>query len=408
VSQADRAPLLAALETFLRAEAGAWPRLAPELVSRAGADRLRDVVDATRDRLGGIDLVRDTAEGLAIGGPRGEVLVWARADTRGRLTGLWIAGTLRGRRRSPARTALIAGVLPVLPIGWGVAGCWTAGTVRGWIGALLVLAAMVVIVEGFAALAARPWWVRRPIELLVLWGLVSAVRVPSFDYATRGTGTAGDAVALAGGAVLLIAAVATLAGARRHRWHITTAEPLPVFPVTGRWYVVQGGGRLINHHTAVADQRGAIDLVGIRAGGSYRGDRHSLGSYAGYGHPVVSPCAGRVVAAVDGIEDQKPGVVRFAPPYGNHVSIDNGAEIVTVAHLRKDSVAVASGELVAAGRLLGAVGNSGNSSAPHLHLQAERAGLGLDLRFAGINGGWWRGRTVRMPAVPMSRTAGLS
>jgi hypothetical protein len=287
----------------------------------------------------------------------------------------------------------LADVAPFLPIGWGLVGCWTASTTRGWIAAVLFLAAMVVFVEGVGALGARPWWMRRPLELLALGGLLSAVHIPS---------AGGGTVALAGGAVLLAAAVWVLAHARRHRWHVTPAEPFPVFPVGGRWYVVQGGGRLLNHHTVVAAQRGAIDLVR----GSYRGDRRRLSSYAAYGEPVVAPCAGWVVAAVDGIEDQVPGGVWPAPPYGNHVRIDNGAEIVTVAHLRPGSVAVAVGEQVRAGQFLGAVGNSGNSFAPHLHLQAERDGVGLDLRFAGMRGGWWRGRTVRAPAVVASQSAG--
>ncbi|MCZ1001649.1 hypothetical protein O1M63_32165 [Streptomyces mirabilis] len=53
------------------------------------------------------------------------------------------------------------------------------------------------------------------------------------------------------------------------------------------------------------------------------------------------------------------------------------------------------------GQLLGGVGNSGNTTEPHLHLHAERDGLGLDLRFTGITGitgitgTLHRGRTLR-------------
>lgn len=46
-------------------------------------------------------------------------------------------------------------------------------------------------------------------------------------------------------------------------------------------------------------------------------------------------------------------------------------------------------------QLLGEVGNSGNTTEPHLHLHAERDGLGLDLRFTGITGTLHRGRTLR-------------
>ena len=48
-----------------------------------------------------------------------------------------------------------------------------------------------------------------------------------------------------------------------------------------------------------------------------------------------------------------------------------------------------------AGLLLGEVGNSGNTTEPHLHIEASRDGLGVDLRFAGNPGRYWRGRTLR-------------
>jgi hypothetical protein len=54
-----------------------------------------------------------------------------------------------------------------------------------------------------------------------------------------------------------------------------------------------------------------------------------------------------------------------------------------------------TGQSVRAGDLLGEVGNSGNTTEPHLHIHAERDGLGLDLRFADVSGGLHRGRTVR-------------
>ncbi|MFE2487975.1 hypothetical protein ACFXGR_32770 [Streptomyces mirabilis] len=47
------------------------------------------------------------------------------------------------------------------------------------------------------------------------------------------------------------------------------------------------------------------------------------------------------------------------------------------------------------GQLLGEVGNSGNTTEPHLHLHAERDGLGLDLRFTIITGTLHRGHTLR-------------
>lgn len=98
------------------------------------------------------------------------------------------------------------------------------------------------------------------------------------------------------------------------------------------------------------------------------------------------------MSAADGYADQTPGVVRYEPPYGNHVFIDPGSEMVKFAHLRPGSVAVSTGDQVT-GQLLGEVGNSGNTTEPHLHIHAERDGIGLGLRFDGIIGTLHRGRT---------------
>jgi murein DD-endopeptidase MepM/ murein hydrolase activator NlpD len=56
---------------------------------------------------------------------------------------------------------------------------------------------------------------------------------------------------------------------------------------------------------------------------------------------------------------------------GNHVILElpDRAAYVLLAHLRRGSVRVERGEVVPAGRAVGACGNSGNSTQPHLHIQ---------------------------------------
>jgi murein DD-endopeptidase MepM/ murein hydrolase activator NlpD len=67
---------------------------------------------------------------------------------------------------------------------------------------------------------------------------------------------------------------------------------------------------------------------------------------------------------------------------GNHVAINCGEFFLILAHLRQGSIAVAAGDTVKAGDILGQMGNSGNSSEPHLHLHAQR-GLPEQARLAG-------------------------
>jgi hypothetical protein len=57
------------------------------------------------------------------------------------------------------------------------------------------------------------------------------------------------------------------------------------------------------------------------------------------------------------------------PLAGNFVMIDGGPITVFLAHLRRDSVRVSVGQRVRTGDVSGEVGNSGNSLAPHVHVQ---------------------------------------
>lgn len=53
---------------------------------------------------------------------------------------------------------------------------------------------------------------------------------------------------------------------------------------------------------------------------------------------------------------------------GNHVVIDLGnGNFALYAHMKKGTITVQQGDFVTRGQVLGLLGNSGNTSAPHLH-----------------------------------------
>jgi murein DD-endopeptidase MepM/ murein hydrolase activator NlpD len=161
----------------------------------------------------------------------------------------------------------------------------------------------------------------------------------------------------------------------------------------GRFYVVQGGAsRVINHHYPDRTQKFAVDIDEIDDRGN-RGsisDSASVRDYRIYGKAVFSPCEGRVRNVRDGLPDEAPpnGSTRYAG--GNFVAIDCDDVTVFLAHLRPGSITVSAGQVVHLADQLGEVGNSGNSSEPHLHVHAARnagsdglGGIGVAIRFHG-------------------------
>ncbi|MFE2068182.1 M23 family metallopeptidase [Streptomyces sp. NPDC059467] len=388
-----------ALCRFLKAAPADRERLAPSVVAAVGRERFHQIVGSTLERVGDVTEVRDSPDGLVIEGTRGRALAFATTRDGHELDGLLLAP---GEHRPPrlrvplgARSALGWIVLALLLI-LRIDACWEAPSRLAWCGRLLLVTAGYIFMEGWRAPAELPWWVRRPLEAGALAALASVWRLPGLP--TSG----GDAPELFVGAVMVALLGWFLIRARRHRWGTAVSRPL-VFPLRGgSWYVVQGGGRSMNHHVVVPEQRGALDVIQIGPlGGRTRRRARGEGvqakneSYLVYGQPVHAPCDGTVVSAVDRLTDQEPGTIRLQPTYGNHVWIDTGAEIVKLAHLRPGSVTVTKGDTVRAGQVLGEVGNSGNSSEPHLHIHAERDGVGLDLEFEGVSGPLCRGRTVR-------------
>src|SRR5438067_13300950 len=83
---------------------------------------------------------------------------------------------------------------------------------------------------------------------------------------------------------------------------------------------------------------------------------------------------GKVVGMLNDLDDQKPGklpdpdTITIDTVDGNHVVLDiGGGYFAFYAHLQKNSVTVRVGDQVKKGAVLGKLGNSGNTSGPHLH-----------------------------------------
>jgi hypothetical protein len=120
-------------------------------------------------------------------------------------------------------------------------------------------------------------------------------------------------------------------------------------------------------------ERFAIDFIQIDAMGRlFEGALGQLSSYPYFGDEVHSATAGKVVGVVDDIPNTPAGA--FPPAItaeragGNHVVIAfGGGHYAFYAHLQPGTVRVKVGQKVKVGQVLGLLGNSGNSNAPHLH-----------------------------------------
>lgn len=154
-------------------------------------------------------------------------------------------------------------------------------------------------------------------------------------------------------------------------------------PVTVAW---GGPTREVNYHVRAAAERWAYDLVVKRDGLSFRTDGGDVTDYYAYGLPVFAPAGGTVRAVSDGEPDSAVGARSLLDGCGNRVVLEVAAdEFLFLCHLEPGSVTVAEGERISMGQVVGRVGNSGNSTEPHVHVHLQttpgRFGEGIPLYF---------------------------
>ncbi|MFZ0475191.1 MAG: M23 family metallopeptidase [Halobacillus sp.] len=159
------------------------------------------------------------------------------------------------------------------------------------------------------------------------------------------------------------------------------------FPMKDGVYAFGHGGSdpSINYHNEYLPQQYAYDIVqlnpwGMRASGL---SPSNLEEYKIYGTPLYSPCSGEVVHAVDEYKDIAPqgSPNKQGSPAGNHVILSCKGADIHLAHMKPGTVKVEVGDEVSIGDRLGEVGNTGNTTEPHLHIHAEKDGKGVPITF---------------------------
>ena len=160
------------------------------------------------------------------------------------------------------------------------------------------------------------------------------------------------------------------------RVYTPPADPVAIDPpLAGEWGTVAGGrSTLLSHHYAYSTPyvRDALDFVRIVDGRGYDGDPMRAESWYGFGEPVLAPADGTVVSVSDIHPDEPIGELGQTPPYGNHILLEIGNHRYAVmAHLKQGSARVSEGERVRLGQRIAAVGDSGDSLWPHLHIHVQ-------------------------------------
>src|ERR1700693_1455317 len=196
-------------------------------------------------------------------------------------------------------------------------------------------------------------------------------------------------------------------------------------PLTGdEWVAANGPSNTSGHRRALIpvngrayiSQRYAIDWVELYPDGkTYQGDPADNKNYRAYGHEIHAVADGIVTETKDGLPQNTPGAKSMAIPItletigGNHVIIDMGNGLYAFyAHMQPGSLRVKVGEKVKTGQVLGLLGNTGNSSEPHLHFDICNASSmlaceGLPYAFASLEvtgkGESWKPSDAHEPGV---------
>lgn len=124
-------------------------------------------------------------------------------------------------------------------------------------------------------------------------------------------------------------------------------------------------------------QRYAIDFVRFGTDGlSYKGDESKNKNYYAYDQDALAVGDGKVIFIQDGIAENIPNSNKFSVAMnlktlpGNYLILDLGSgKFAGYAHLIPGSFKVKVGDFVKKGQVIAKIGNSGNSSEPHLHFQ---------------------------------------
>lgn len=178
------------------------------------------------------------------------------------------------------------------------------------------------------------------------------------------------------------------------------------FPLRGEWIAPHTpGDKVPSHGTDILGQRFAFDFMRSEKGSNHKFYTSPVWKYIlmsikleecyGYNENIYSPVNGTILTAVDGQKEPKRlhlpvdllkvlwnsvsstiqslykplEEINLGKFLGNYVIIEFEGIYALFAHMRPGSIVVKEGQAINKGDMIGRIGHTGNSTAPHLHFQ---------------------------------------
>ena len=167
--------------------------------------------------------------------------------------------------------------------------------------------------------------------------------------------------------------------------------PVNTIDLKGLGYFISSSNHA-NDGEPIGGQVFAHDIVamGINSSGHWspledtqNGSLEKNGDYLFWGKKVYAMADGIVKDLLNTMDDNNTaGKLPYPTPYpasGNFIEITHGNENIRYAHFQKDSIPkyLRKGSSVKAGQFIGLIGNSGNSSEPHIHIESNSVSGGF-------------------------------
>ncbi len=178
-----------------------------------------------------------------------------------------------------------------------------------------------------------------------------------------------------------------------------------IFPLKGSWLVFGNWDDAYNHRTMHSQEFG-FDLVQLNDNLKFEQMHEKPNEeFKCYNEDLFAVADGEVVECFDGVpenpsaiklisNDEKREIIEksgFVPVIsGNYAIIKHATnEYSFYAHIRNGTLKITKGDMVKQGQVIGKLGNSGNSTGPHLHFHlmdkpSILTGRGLPIHFTNL------------------------